>query len=535
VVGTSFTGDMAIDDISLTCSSCINTVSTYPYSEDFETGTGLWINAAGDNFDWTRDDLGTTSTSTGPTTGNGASTWYMYTETSSPRLSGEIANFESPCFDLSACTASDITFAYHMYGATTGSLFLEVEATPGSGTWTSIWSLSGDQGNVWSSATVSLLAYAGTTIKLRFRGVVGTSFTGDLAIDDIVVSCSSSGCAPNGLTTFYATDNGQDGIMFDVVATTDITVVCFDSNWDPGTYDAEIYYKTGTHVGFEVNAAAWTLVGSTTGAVSNGNDIASPVPINISVPIAAGQTVAFYITNTGIGSVDKNYTNGTVVGALLASNANLSILEGTGKAYPFGTNYIPRQFNGTIYYTTTPLPVKLMSFTVSCEGSSNLLEWSTASELNNDRFIVQKSVDAVEFDDVMEVTGNGTSNVMQSYSVYVESTNNIEYYRLKQLDYDGSVEFSDIVTSNCDVVVEEIAIYPNPVNDILHVDISSNGGVTNLEIFDLVGNRVFSSVYNCDYGLNQVDIDLSYLSAGVYSISISGEKINPYVSKVIKK
>ncbi len=58
--------------------TCGTTISTFPYNEGFETGTGGWTQDGGDNFDWTRDSAGTPSSNTGPHTGN-ASTWYMYT------------------------------------------------------------------------------------------------------------------------------------------------------------------------------------------------------------------------------------------------------------------------------------------------------------------------------------------------------------------------------------------------------------------------------------------------------------------------
>ena len=79
-----------------------------------------------------------------------------------------------------------------------------------------------------------------------------------------------------------------------------------------------------------------------------GLNMPTPVPVTLSINIPAGQTYGFYVTTTTSG---MDYTNGTALGNVLVENADLQILEGTGKNYPFGTSTItPREFNGTIYY-----------------------------------------------------------------------------------------------------------------------------------------------------------------------------------------
>ena len=108
------------------------------------------------------------------------------------------------------------------------------------------------------------------------------------------------------------------------------------------------------------------IVGSATAVPNNPAGTATPIPIAVNVAIAAGQTAAFYITfSTGTG---MNYTDGTAVGNVYSSDANISVKEGTGKAYPFGSDYHPRIFNGIVNYsagggcgasTRTPVRVDL--------------------------------------------------------------------------------------------------------------------------------------------------------------------------------
>lgn len=172
-------------------------------------------------------------------------------------------------------------------------------------------------------------------------------------------------CDP--LSTLYAENNGQDGIMFDINAIVDVTITGFDFNMGAATpYDMEIYYKAGTHVGFEMTPGAWTLAGSAANVMGAGVNVPTPIPIVLNVPIPAGQTYAFYITDTG-NAANLDYTNGTVVGALYVTDGNINIYEGTGKDYPFLQNFTSRVPNATVYYDCCPQPL-LVEFDNSCSG-----------------------------------------------------------------------------------------------------------------------------------------------------------------------
>ncbi len=174
-------------------SSCTAQVSTYPYNESFENTLGLWSQDTSEDFDWTIKSGSTPSSSTGPTAAVDG-TYYIYMESSSPNYSTKRAILNSPCYDLSGETQATVAFKYHMYGASTmGSLALEASSDNGA-TWTSIWSKTGNQGNAWLDATVDLAAYLGGTVKLRFNGITGTTWQGDMAVD--AFSISNGGTTP---------------------------------------------------------------------------------------------------------------------------------------------------------------------------------------------------------------------------------------------------------------------------------------------------------------------------------------------------
>ncbi len=174
--------------------SCTSTVSTFPYSESFESGDG-WTQTTGDDGNWVNDASGTPSSGTGPSSGADGS-FYMFLEASINGSTGEIganatAILESPCFDLSTVSNATFTFQNHMYGTAVG--LLELEASTNAGTsWVSLWSLSGNQGNQWNAVSVDLSSYLGQTVSLRFVGTTGSSWSSDVAIDDLELTTGST-------------------------------------------------------------------------------------------------------------------------------------------------------------------------------------------------------------------------------------------------------------------------------------------------------------------------------------------------------
>lgn len=167
----------------------------------------------------------------------------------------------------------------------------------------------------------------------------------------------------NTLTTPWTWNNGQAGIMFAVSAKNSIVIDSFDINWDAGTYGYQIYYKTGTFIGFDVTPGAWTMVGSGT-ATSTGGGSATNLSASLNIVLNKFETGSFYITTTT--GTPCNYTNGTSVCDSLFGNADLNIYEGYGKAYPFAATFNPREFSGRVYYHCAPSPTYSISSPPLC-------------------------------------------------------------------------------------------------------------------------------------------------------------------------
>jgi gliding motility-associated-like protein len=177
----------------------------------------------------------------------------------------------------------------------------------------------------------------------------------------------------NPLITPYAEDNNQDGLMFDIAAINNVTINQFSSNLcNAGPYDMEIYYKVGTHFGFEGTPGAWTLVGSTTGLITNGPNVETVIPIVVNIAIPAGQTYAFYVTENANTGNNMCYTDGgsppqPAPAIPVLADANIIVYEGTGKDYPFDQNFYPRMPNFSVDYDCCPSPI-LLDNQNSCSG-----------------------------------------------------------------------------------------------------------------------------------------------------------------------
>lgn len=153
------------------------------------------------------------------------------------------------------------------------------------------------------------------------------------------------------LQSTFAAGNNHRGNMFDITAISTVMIESFDSHPMANT-SYEIYYKSGTYVGSENNAAAWTLVGSAANVVAQPQGTPTPLPIPVNVIIPAGQTYGFYVTSSNI-TVSQRYTNGTAVGNVFAQDASIQFKEGCGIEYPFAsTPFTPRVWNGRIHYCT---------------------------------------------------------------------------------------------------------------------------------------------------------------------------------------
>ncbi|HEV7930202.1 MAG TPA: T9SS type A sorting domain-containing protein, partial [Nitrosospira sp.] len=169
----------------------------------------------------------------------------------------------------------------------------------------------------------------------------------------------------------------------------------------------------------------------------------------------------------------------------------------------------------------TPLPVELISFEGEATKSGVLLEWATATEKNNERFEVERSADGVTFAKIAEVKGNGTTSVKRTYSLRdAKAIRGTHYYRLKQVDLDGTSEYSKmIVVENAAAAAAGLVVAPNPANGQFTIAID-NADAAQLQILDMNGKLLHSQ--SLSQGARELNFNTASLgmNSGLYLISI---------------
>jgi uncharacterized protein YjdB len=230
-------------------------------------------------------------------------------------------------------------------------------------TVSSLPTVSSTSGNVVCAGTnssVSATPSAGATINW-YNAAVGSGFLGSgntLAIISPSVTTTYYAEAFNNstssLTTTFADNNAQSGVAFDITVLNSMNLSSFDLSTIGGTFNFEIYYRIGTSVGNQTSSSGWTLLAThLSNSASSPRNLIIPGGVNLN----AGQTYGFYVTTTTPTSGNVRYTNGTTLGAVFSSNADLQIKEGYGMTYPFAASgsFSPRIPNITAHYGLIPI------------------------------------------------------------------------------------------------------------------------------------------------------------------------------------
>lgn len=167
-----------------------------------------------------------------------------------------------------------------------------------------------------------------------------------------------------------------------------------------------------------------------------------------------------------------------------------------------------------------PLPVELISFTGNCADNEVILDWATASELNSDRFVVEKSADLQTYEYITFVSAAGNSNQINHYQVAVPRAEQLSYFRLRQEDYDGQYEYFGPISVSCANDANWL-VYMS--SNILFMSLpGANMEESMLNIVDMNGKTVYSQ--NMMLSDMAQTADLSMLNPGLYLANISSSQ-----------
>lgn len=227
-----------------------------------------------------------------------------------------------------------------------------------------------------------------------------------------------------------------------------------------------------------------------------------------------------YTTGQGTNSSPAIYTR---VGGNGKCNGNQSPYTGTITIPGVPTCIY---LNGN--YENPPLPVTLVDFRLRGHADQVAIEWSTSSELYNRAFIVQRSTDGYDWQDIAEVPGKGTTQEFHSYSVLDRNpVKGLNFYRLVQEDIDGALTTYSVKTIRIAAGQGEILVFPNPARSLISISSPDDGTYA---IVTTTGKTVREGVFQSGQSL-----DVSSLSPGFYLIRVQVNGIDSTQRLVIRE
>jgi hypothetical protein len=251
----------------------------------------------------------------------------------------------------------------------------------------------------------------------------------------------------------------------------------------------------------------WVLNKYENGTFTNAAVTYSLRPTTLSAADAASPTTTLRLLKR------DSKSDGAFDAPIAATSANLALNTVTFNVTSFSQTVI-----GTL--GSSPLPVELASFTAERRDDAGLLRWATASEKNSAYFAVESSPNGRDFRELGKVQGQGTSTQAHDYQfVDAQLTRygaKTVYYRLRQVDQDGTVAYSPVRTLALPTVTgpAQLLAYPNPAHNQVRVVLTNVATTAPLELFDAAGRLVRSQPVSTVE--TEMALPLSELPAGVY-------------------
>lgn len=363
-----------------------------------------WLeNVSNDDIDWRVDRSGTPSANTGPSDDRTGGENYIYLEGS--ECFGKVAQLKSGCIELIA--GANLSFYYNMNGSDMGNLAVEIYE-PAISSTTTVWSISGNQGNNWRKVDVDLTAYAGKTIQIIFKGTTGSSWETDMAIDDIliesvdltdlaistssnsIITCDTlivSGDGPISNTTYNwnfggnavpstATGKGPHKVHYNSVGTKTISL-----NGDGGLSEVATITVSETTIEPSISINPLSIPTCTAGQFD----------FNATgTYLGSGPTYEWFLNGSAVGSNNANFsvfnpTNGDVIDIIATSSANC-LLEDTARA-----KYTINQTEGI------PHKFYISSSSMNPSGAWQITNSSSVVVQNNSSYTTNRAFEEQEF------------------------------------------------------------------------------------------------------------------------------------------
>ncbi|MEL7531430.1 MAG: T9SS type A sorting domain-containing protein, partial [Bacteroidota bacterium] len=515
--------------------TCTATVSSFPYNESFESGTGSWSQSTADDFDWARRSNGTPSSGTGPSSA-AAGSFYMYVEASAPNYPSRNTIFNGPCFDLSALSSPEFSFQYHMLGNAVGTVSLQA-STDGS-SWSNVWTQSGAQGSSWNSETVDLSGYAGQSeVRLRFNATTASSWQGDICIDaleladngggggggactDVTISITldnypaeTSWTITNDGGTIVASGSGYSGNGSSVSET-----VCLDD----GCYDFTINDSYGDGICCSYGNGSYTVTADGA-SVASGGAFGSSETTNFCLGGGGGGGSCPAINFSTINSYGGSQDNGS--SSVQDGGATLVIQNNAWKSI-------------SLNYTVTANTVIEFDFRSTDQGEIHGIGFDSDNSISSNRtFRVYGTQNwgIGTYDDysgtawksyTIPVGASYTGSFDRLFFVCDDDASSAgnSYFRNVKI-YEGSCGSrvtSQGLRSTSSTISPELSLAPNPAKDMVNLRFKQKeASNVQISVMNAMGQTVLKEQFDGQAGENQYEINISEIASGAYFVVIN--------------
>ncbi len=188
--------------------------------------------------------------------------------------------------------------------------------------------------------------------------------------------------------------------------------------------------------------------------------------------------------------------------------------------------------------STLPTEIALFTATLNNTGTTVQVYWVTESELNCDFFTIQRSANGIDYSQLTEIAGAGTSNTQLNYTYNdMHPLTGISYYRLKYTDIGGEYHYGAIQSVNNEFTppANNINVYPIPASNCVYVDVNAYSlSTSQIVVVSITGKISKSITVDLKEGKNKIKIDINDLPNGIYFVNLQDPSGNKISQKMIK-
>ncbi len=429
-------------------------------------------------------------------------------------------------------TLSNFSVPTKVLGAAPFTITAPTSNSPGAFTYT-----SGNTNVATISGNTITIVGAGTSTITALQAAAGGYGVGSIAASFVVTvgSIMTAAPVPTALPANVLS-------LFSDTYTPTTTGIDWFPNWGQSTIVSDTM-----------------IVGNTTKKYSTTNyqgvQFASPLNVStydklhLDVWTPNCTSFKFFLINTSPTTIEQSVTLTPILGGwnsydiVLASSfrgaGTLSVVDLTNvgqmkiDAIPSGTSTL--YFDNIYFFKNPALPISLLNFSATKNKNTVQLQWSTATEANNKGFDMERSTDGIHFTSIGFVNGNGNSALKINYaSIDAKPTLGINYYRLKQIDFDGRFSYSAIATVKFEKTdLLGFSFYPNPAKNVLNVNVGIiQNENASIALINSLGQKLFSQNLKKTNSTTTIQFNIANITNGIYYVELN-DGANKTLEKII--